>query len=232
MDDPRDPSLESLLELHREVTLAAMYIMLPGIVLSYNETKQTAVVQPAVKRRRLAEDGETWIAESVPPIHGVPVEFIGPARGRMTWPVAANDVCEIRWASSSLARWLAAGPGVVDPGDDRAHDPTDAICFVGLHSPAAPPTDAPTDAIVLHVSGGVVVKVGDSSASAPLTRTGDVQSALIGALTDAGIVQGMYNYGIAITPADKTAALASLVVAVNTYFGTHGVTGSPVIKST
>jgi hypothetical protein len=166
MDDARDPSLTGLLEAHAEVMLDNVNVMLPGKVVSYDAAKQTAVVQPLVKKRHLAEDGEGLVAEDMPPIHGCPVEFCGPARGRITWPVAAGDSCEIRFASASLARWAALAPGTpVDPGDDRRHDLSDAVCFVGLHSPGAPPTDAPTDAVVIHVSGGVAIKLGSSGAA-------------------------------------------------------------------
>lgn len=164
-DQPRSPSLESLLEAFGETLRDGIHVMLPGRVESYNATNQTATVQPLVQQRYLAEDGETVVKQNLPPIHGCPVEFCGPARARITWPVAAGDICEIRFSSASLQRWLSLGGGPVDPGDDRRHDLTDAICFVGLHSPATPPTDAPTTALVIHTSGGILIKFGSSGAS-------------------------------------------------------------------
>lgn len=164
-DQPRSPSLEALLEAFGETLRDGIHVMLPGKVTSYDASKQTATVQPLVKQRFLAEDGETYVAQDLPAIHGCPVEFCGPARGRITWPVKAGDTCEIRFSSASLARWLASGGGPVDPGEDRRHDLSDAICFVGLHSPASVPTDAPTNAVVIHTSGGVLIQLGSSSAT-------------------------------------------------------------------
>ena len=179
IDQPRDPDLTTLLELFRDVVKADIHVMLPGKIVSYDPDAQKAVVQALVRGRFIAEDGSTITVEDLPPIHEVPVEFCGPARGRITWPVDVGDLCEIRFASSSLARWIRtnAGPSV-DPGEDRRHDLTDAICFVGLHTPASPPTDAPQDAVVIHVSGGNTIKLGSSGASHPLPQGDNLQSAL------------------------------------------------------
>lgn len=189
VDDPRDPSLEAVLDLHREVLLDGLNVMLPGKVVSYDATTQQAVVQPLVQKRYLAEDAVTYVTQDLPPIHNVPVEFCGTARGRLTWPVAAGDICEIRFSSASLARWVATPAGnTVDPGDDRQHDLSDAVCFVGLHSPASAPTDAPTDAVVVHLSG-TTMKIGSSGASKNVLTTADgttFMTALSGAITALG----------------------------------------------
>lgn len=197
IDQPRDPDLTTLLELFREVVKADIHVMLPGKIISYDATSQKAVVQALVKGRFVDEDGETIKVEDLPPIHEVPVVFVGPARGRMTWPVDAGDLCEIRFASSSLARWLrtSAGPSV-DPGEDRRHDLTDAICQVGLHTPASPPTDAPQDAVVIHVSGGVGIKLGSSAASMK-AATNDDLAQLVNILSTAGTGPGSGDAAIA-----------------------------------
>jgi Phage protein Gp138 N-terminal domain len=183
-DEIREPSLESLLEMHREVMLDGVRVMLPGVILSYNETTQKAVVQPLIKHRHVDEEGNE-VPEDLPAIHECPVVFCGNARGRITWPVAAGDTCEIRFASSSIARWAQVG-GSVDPGDDRHHDLSDAVCFVGLHDFSNVPTDAPTDAIVLHANDGTTIKLGSSGAADPVALKSDLD-AFVGGL-DARIV--------------------------------------------
>jgi hypothetical protein len=191
-DDPRDPSLENVLELMREVTLDGVRVMLPGRITTYDPVKQRASVQPLVKHRHVAEDGETIVAEVLPVIHDCPVVFCGTSRGRITWPVAAGDTCEIRFASSSISSWVASG-GIVDPGDDRHHDLSDAVVFVGLHDFAHVPTDAPTDALVVHATGGTVIKLGSSSASQAVvvqSALGDFMAALAAAIPGAGVGAG------------------------------------------
>ena len=162
-DDARDPDLGDLLALHGESLLDGVHTMLPGVIVSYDAAKQLADVQPQIKHRRLDEDGETVISIPYPVVHNCPVKFCGTARGRITWPVAAGDTCEISFASASIQRWISLG-GLVDPGEDRRHDLTDGTCYVGLHDAAHVPTDAPTDAVVVHTSGGVLIKLGSSSA--------------------------------------------------------------------
>lgn len=171
-DVPRDPDLSNLLALFGEQLLDGVRVMLPGVITAYDSTSQRATVQPLIQDVRLGEQAKKE-TKTIPPIHDVPVMFLGPARGRITWPVAAGDTCALFFASSSISRWVAAG-GVspLDPGDTRRHDLSDAVAVVGLHSPANPPTDAPTDAVVVHSDGGI--KLGSSGASQAVV----VQSAL------------------------------------------------------
>jgi Phage protein Gp138 N-terminal domain len=163
-DEPRDPDLENLLALHRSHMVAAMNTWLPGQVVDYDATKQTATVQALATDSHYNEDGER-VSQNYPPTHDVPVMFIGPARGRITFPVAQGDLCVLLYCSRSLSRLftLGAGGGPVDPGDDRRGDLSDPIAIVGLHLQTGP-TDAPTDAIVLHADG-IQIKLGSSAAS-------------------------------------------------------------------
>lgn len=222
VDVPRDPSLEAILELHAELVRDSIHVMLPGKIISYDATKQSAVVQPLLKYRHLAEDGQTIVAEDLPQIHNCPVVFMGPARGRMTWPVAAGDICEIRFSSASLARWVAMAPGpTVDPGDDRRHDLADAVCCVGLHSPASPPTDAPIDAIVLHADlagSGIRIKLGSSGASQSGVQGDNFHSALntfLAALSTFATAISTFAGTCTTTPA--TTPAATLATAATTF---------------
>lgn len=204
MDQPRDPSLEDLLDLHGELVADRVHTMLPGKIVAYDATTQLADVQPLIRRRYLAEDGETVVTQDMPVVHSCPVVFCGPARGRITWPVAVGDTCEIRWAFASLARWVRSG-GLVDPGDDRRHDPSDAVCQVGLHDGAHVPTDAPTDAIVLHASGGTTIKLGSSSATSAVALNSALAQ-LVSILS--GVTAGVGSGDAAIA-------------ALQTYLGSH-----------
>lgn len=212
VDEARDPTLEDLLDAHGEVLLDNVHVMLPGQIVSYDADKQLAAVQPLVKHRHLDEDGETVLVRNMPVVHNCPVEFCGTARGRITWPVFAGDTCEIRFASASIQRWIQVG-GLVDPGEDRRHDPTDGICFVGLHDAAHVPTDAPTDAVVIHTSGSVRIKLGSSSASES-SVLGDAQHAATDTLIDAWRT---FTVGLDALIVAMSTDLALLGVAPNTY---------------
>jgi hypothetical protein len=107
--------------------------------------------------------------------------FLGAStKGRLTWPVQVGDKCTIHYCSASIARWVVQGK-VVDPGDDRRHDLADAIVAPSLHG-GPPPTDAPTDAVVLHCDKA---KLGSSGASQH--AVGDSALTTFGAALNAAI---------------------------------------------
>jgi len=160
-DEPRDPDLLDLLERFREVLLDGIHTTEPGRITAYDPATQLASAQPEVQGRRVEEDG-SLSPVTKPAVHRAPVMFLGASpKGRITWPVQVGDPCTIYYCSSAISRWVTLGR-VVDPGDDRRHDLADAIIAPSLHSAASVPTDAPTDALVLHADA---VKIGSSSAS-------------------------------------------------------------------
>lgn len=147
-DEPRDATLEGLLDLLRQVTRDDLRVALPGRVTAYDAATQRASVQPLIKHANLDET-EQRVAKLLPEVHSVPVQFPGGGGMRITWPLAKGDTVLLVFASSSIARWKRTG-GEVDPGDDRRHDLNDAIAIPGLHDFAHIPSTAPTDAIVTH----------------------------------------------------------------------------------
>lgn len=164
-DEPRNPTLETLLGLVIEQALESFQVMVPARIVSYDDAKQSASVQPLIRKAYLNET-EDRVAELLPEIHDVPVAHYGSAKGRITVPVEAGDLGRLVFVSLSIARWKLTG-GVVDPGDDRRHDYNDCVFEPGLHSLNAPPTTAPTDAIVLHAGTAKKVKVGGPTGTEP-----------------------------------------------------------------
>lgn len=156
MTTTQTPSLRNLLRSALDSRLEDVWVCMPGRIESYDATKQRATVQPLVKRRYVDELGDT-VAERLPSIAEVPVVFAGGGGFRTTYPVAAGDTCEIRFASCSLDRWLAIG-GEIDPEDDRRHNLSDAIAYVGLRDFAHPYASAPTDCMTTGRDGGAVIE--------------------------------------------------------------------------
>lgn len=222
-DVPRDPSLTALLQLLVEQALDGVRTMLPGKIVAYDDSRQIAVVQPLIQDRRLSEQGENEL-KTIPPVHDVPVMFCGPKNARWTFPVAVGDLCALWFSSSAISNFIAQGGGnPLDPGSSRRHDLSDAIAWVGLHSPASAPTDAPTDAVVLHLSGGIVLRLGGSGASNPAVLGSSWQSAFnsfLSALsTYATAIQSSADpsgtattaLGLAITAASSASYLSSTI---------------------
>lgn len=225
-DVPRDPTLLNLLELFGEVLRDGVRVMMPGVITGYDASKQIATVQPLIQDVRYDEQGNRTTL-TIPPIHDVPVMFLGPAYARMTWPVKEGDHCELRFSSSAISNFIArGGTSPLDPGTDRRHDLSDAIAWVGLHSPANPPTDAPTDAVVIHLGGGITLKLGSSGAS---------ESALLGdsfvSACDT-LVDAVNTYAVAIKSIADPSNLATpvLTAAINAFKIAIGLAKSQVIK--
>lgn len=162
-DVPREPSLEELLALHAKATLDGVRTSLPCRIVDYDETKQSASIQPLIQHGFIDATGVRQV-ETLPIVHDVPVKFGGGGGARRTYPVAVGDIGMAWFTSSSIARWVLTGK-IVDPGDDRRHDLNDAVIEVGLHSFNTVPTDAPTDAVVDHIPDGMTLKIGSSGAS-------------------------------------------------------------------
>lgn len=210
VDEPRDPELLDLLERFREVLQDAIHTVEPGRITAYDSTTQLASAQPEVQSRRVEEDG-SLSPVTKPIVHRAPVMFLGSsAKGRITWPVRVGDACTIYYCSSAIARWVALGR-VADPGDDRRHDLGDAIVAPSLHSAASVPTDAPTDALVLHAD---TIKAGSSGASQH--AVGDSALTIFGLAINAAIS------ATAIPNPTGSAALAALRNAL----GINPTTGS------
>jgi hypothetical protein len=209
--DPQDPTLANLLSVHRADTLNGVRVALPGQIVSYNSSARTATVQPLVQDAHIDETGAR-VAQTLPPAANVPVMFLGPARGRISWPVAAGDTCLLLYCSSSIQQWFAQG-GVVDPLDDRRHDLSDPIAIVGLVDSRHLPSDPdPTNSVCIHGT----TQLGGSTASHPVCQADNLQAALNTFLTAlntyALAIKSIADPGDSATPA-LTAAITSMQAA-------------------
>jgi hypothetical protein len=100
---------------------------IPGIVVSFDPTTQTAAVQPAIKRQFI--DG----VAALPVCVDVPVIF--PAGGLfvLTMPVQAGDECLLIFSQRAIDSWFALG-GVQEASEFRLHDLSDGFAIVGAFS--------------------------------------------------------------------------------------------------
>lgn len=178
-DVPRDPALETVLELLGEQIVYGLRTHLPGMITTYDAAKQRATVKLLVKDGHVGESSERE-AISLPEVSDAIVMFVGPKNGRWTYPVAKGDLCLVSFCSSSIEVWRQVG-GEVDPRDDRRHDISDAVAIVGLHHFADVPTTAPLDAVVLHSQ--ITIKLGEPAAAQSVIRGDSFRGALDTLLT-------------------------------------------------
>ena len=97
--------------------LSALHCALPGIVVSFDAERQTAEIQPAVRRGSLA----------FPVLSGVPVFM------PVSFDVSPGDPCLVVFADTDIDAWFESGEPE-DPVSDRRHSLSDAFAFIGFHA--------------------------------------------------------------------------------------------------
>lgn len=129
-DAQQAASAEEAAAAQIESRLKDLHTMMPGIIVSFDPDKQTAVVQPAI-RRIFTEKG----AVNLPVCVDVPVAFPGGGDFYLTFPVQPGDECILGFSERAIDNWYASG-GTQVPAEYRLHDLSDGIAQVGLNSQA------------------------------------------------------------------------------------------------
>lgn len=168
------PTLPDIWNRAFDARMAEVHTAIPARVEAYNASNQTITAQPLIKRAAFDESGR--VAERLPTATDVPVCFPGAGAYRLTFPIERGDIVFLLCSEASLERWKASG-SEVDPAKDRRFSLSDAVAIPGLFAPANPPTEAPTDAMVLHAD---LIRLGGPGANdkvALLSELNDLKSA-------------------------------------------------------
>lgn len=135
----------------------SLHTALPGKVLEYDATTQTATVRPTVQASTQDEDGY-WGHEDLPEIYDVPVQFMRSPSFTLTFPIPVGTTGLLVFCERDIGQWRYTGQNG-SPGDQRCHSLAGAVFF---------PTMAPNSEIaavsganvVLEPKSGAVVQVG------------------------------------------------------------------------
>lgn len=151
--------------------LAQAHVALPGIVVSYDASAQTADVRPGVRRPLPTDEDGAYVTEDLPVIPAVPVCWPRGNGQHFAPGLAPGDgvlivVCDIDYTT-----WHRTG-SVSDPADLRRHALAHAVCVPGF-APA-------------------------SAALAPSARDLKAADAEIGGSTDAAGLASMLDKLIAV----------------------------------
>lgn len=132
------PTLEDVLQLAIDSHMIDVNTSMPGVVENYYYQTQTADVRPALMRKYR----DRGLVE-MPLINAVPVVFPSGGGGQtsFTFPLVKGDPVMLVFAQRSLEVWKSKG-GVVNPGDPRRFNLSDAVAYPGGRSPGAPLTTA------------------------------------------------------------------------------------------
>ena len=134
----KNPSLATLAENIKQGVsnrIKELHTSMPGIVQSFDAEKQTASVQPAIRRVFITREGtdEILAPADLPILINVPVQFPRGGGFSLTFPVKKGDECLLVFAERSIDSWHKFG-GVRDPSARRFHSLSDATAFVGISS--------------------------------------------------------------------------------------------------
>lgn len=164
---------------------------MPASVVSFDASSQTVSVQPGFKRLH-ATRGEV----SYPVLPNVRVQLPAGGGFGLSLPLAVGNTGVLIFCERTLDRWNVVG-AESDPEDDELHGLNGAIFVPGIHPDDAVPANVDATDMVLgqqngvreiridpsgHVTiKGVNIKLGDETASHPLSH-GDTVSSLINGL--------------------------------------------------
>ena len=130
----------------------------PGVIQSYDPTKRTCVVQPALKA--LVEDVngvKSWI--NLPLLVDCPVQFPGGGGITLSFPIAAGDECLVIFSARCIDAWWQLG-GVQVQAELRMHDLSDGMVIPGFSSvPNVEPALSTTKAQLRNKAGTTYVEV-------------------------------------------------------------------------
>lgn len=195
--------------------LKELHTSLPGIIQSYDPTKNTAVVQPAIQRV-FTDTGPA----NLPLLFDVPIVFPGGKNFAITFPVTKGDECVLMFFERSMNYWYKSG-GVQQPSNFRLHNLSDAVAFVGIRNQSRNLSDIATDGIeIRNEDRSISIKVTDAG----ITIIGDV--AIEGALSATG--DASIGGALSVT-GDTTSEGVNLKTHTHSgVTGGSGVTGPPV----
>ncbi|WP_339053974.1 Gp138 family membrane-puncturing spike protein [Arsenophonus endosymbiont of Crataerina pallida] len=143
---------QQLLEVFRHAISSQLRVAMPAIVQSFDASKVTCVVQPAIKGALTDTKGNSQ-SVNLPLLVDVPVVFPRGGGVTMTFPIKSGDECLVVFADRCIDFWWQNG-GIQEAIDPRQHDLSDAFAFVGVQSQKQKISQISTDAMQLRSDDG------------------------------------------------------------------------------
>ena len=132
------------LQALKQNILSSLHCALPGTVVSYDAETQTAVIQPAVKRRAEQRDGfaRSVSGRNYRTVPDVPLPLLRDVPVFMPVPFEINpgDACLVIFADCDIDAWFESGEAEV-PASNRSHSLSDGFAFVGFRPRVIPNED-------------------------------------------------------------------------------------------
>lgn len=142
-------------ELYRQMGdnwSAKLRCAIPGIIDSFDETTQTATVQPAIRERIRDLNGEvSW--RKLPLLVDVPIVLPRAGGFVLTLPVQQGDECLVVFGDMCIDAWFSNGD-IQNQIEKRRHDLSDAFAILGCWSQPRVIPNYSTDSAQLRTDGG------------------------------------------------------------------------------
>lgn len=117
-------------EKQQNITMFKTHVALPAIVQSFNASKQTVDVQPAIREKMIDPDNKIYY-QQYPLLINVPIVFPQAGGYSITFPINRGDECIVIFSDLAIDNWWESG-GVQNPVEQRRHDLSDGIAIFGL----------------------------------------------------------------------------------------------------
>lgn len=143
---------EEMLRVAIDGLLSQVWTSLPGYIVSYDASSNTATVQLGVQGQ-LAGPDQSPKSVNYPVLSGVPVIFPRGGGATLTFPIASGDECWVSFACRAIGGWKQSG-GIQPPNDPRRHDLSDAVCHIGPMSQAKKLSSISTTTVQLRSDDG------------------------------------------------------------------------------
>lgn len=208
------PTLAEILRQAARKAVLALHTAMPGEVVSYDASTQTADVRPLL---RWAEylPGQLRRIVQLPDFPDVLVCHPRAGTAGVHLPLAAGDLVLLVFCSRSLTSWRSQSSAsrAADPGRALTPTPLDAAVALPLMTHDSAPWSA--------LSGGSTINIGDDAGALDFvalaqkvdTAIGNLQSVL-DAHVHSGVVTGMGSTGTLVTPAGAQSSVAASDVKV------------------
>jgi hypothetical protein len=144
---------EEMLRVAIDGLLTQVWTSLPGYVVAYDASTNTATVQLGVQGQVAGPD-QAPQSVNYPVLSGVPVIFPRGGGATLTFPIASGDECWVSFACRAIGGWKQSG-GIQPPNDSRRHDLSDAVCHIGPMSQAKVLGSISTSTVQLRSDDGI-----------------------------------------------------------------------------
>lgn len=225
MPDRRERSglFTTMIETAAEANQAGINTAMPGIIVDFDATKQTATIQPAIQYKLINKDGIfSWV--DLPNLLDCPVFFPSGGGFTLTFPVAQGDECLIIFSQRCIDAWYSSGGNKNIQSDIRMHDLSDGFAFVGIRSIPRFLSNVSTSSTQLRSDDGstlVDVASGVVTLTAMTVNINASTTNVSGELNVNGLLT--YNNGLAGNPGSNQSIITGDIIQTDGIISSNGI---------